>query len=666
MFQRIRFKTVPLLIFEILSLHSLALAQSAPPSSDSYTLSSKPSMNFGTRTNLMVAQGTTSFVQFDLSTLPSGTAINKATLRLYVDSVSSSGSFDVDQVSSAWAEETLNYSNQPPLGASATGLHPVSIDSSNLNQFVVIDITSLVQDWVSGLTPNYGVALVLQGTAGNFAFDSKESTATSHQPELEISLTGPIGPQGPQGPIGLTGSTGPAGPAGPQGPQGLQGLTGSTGPAGATGPAGPTGPQGPIGLTGSIGPMGPQGLQGLQGPQGLPGAFGAGVNAQVANYAAVAGDDAKLIVMNGASLTLTLPSPAPSSPWYIGVQNLNASDLTILSAAQINGSAGNSITVAPFQFVQVWSDGTNYFSSPTLAAGANISLTPTSNGLTISAASGGTSGGTAGGDLTGTYPDPSLVAIGTAGTFSKVTTDSKGRVTAGSSLLASDIPSLAASYIQNQTITPQAGGFNINGNGALGGSLSVAGPVVAGSFGSTTATGTPPFTVASTTQVPNLNASLVGGKAVTGAGAALTTGPIATTANDIAIFTGTAGQVADSGIPITITSASTPGNILVTSGLTPGSVYATGSGGMVAAEMSATPTNPAVCYATSTTLCQLNGYVTASGLAAGAMYYVSTTSPGAITSTKPSASGVCIQVFGQAFSSTVLILTPSPDYGCIQ
>ncbi|MDB6064950.1 MAG: hypothetical protein JWR26_1158 [Pedosphaera sp.] len=37
----------------------------------------------------------------------------------------------------------------------------------------------------------------------------------------------------------------------------------------------------------------------------------------------------------------------------------------------------------------------------------------------------------AGGDLTGSYPSPTLVAVGTAGTYGQVTTDAKGRVTAG-------------------------------------------------------------------------------------------------------------------------------------------------------------------------------------------------------------------------------------------
>ena len=264
---------------------ALPLLAQAPPSADTFVSSAFPKRNYGRWISLVVAQGTTSYVQFNLAGIPAGATVSKATLRLYVDAVAAKGTFDVYELNGAWNENTLTYGTPPPaLGASATGGRPIVVGAASLNQFLLIDITQLVQNWVNGAAPNNGLALALTSTAGSFSFDSKESLLTANGPELELALAS-LGPQGPPGPQGSQG---------PPGSQGIQGIPGL---------------QGPPGLTGATG------------AQGLPGTPGQGFTFKAAFNSAAPYSPYDVVTFNGSTYVATSatnagdPTPDANSNW---------------------------------------------------------------------------------------------------------------------------------------------------------------------------------------------------------------------------------------------------------------------------------------------------------------------------------------------------------------
>lgn len=185
-------------------------------SSDTFTNPGAVNQKNGTNADIIVRNtggDRNGFVRFDLSALPPAAAIARASLRLYASQVLNTGTLEVRPALSAWDEATLTHATAPSLGAvSASAI----ISSGDEKKFILIDVTSTVQQWMSGALANNGFALLPSlSTVLRVSFDSKESPDSSHAPELEVIPVGPAGPQGPQGNQGPQGATGAQGPAGP-------------------------------------------------------------------------------------------------------------------------------------------------------------------------------------------------------------------------------------------------------------------------------------------------------------------------------------------------------------------------------------------------------------------------------------------------------------------
>jgi hypothetical protein len=185
--------------FLLLSILSGTVWAQLPVTDDSY-ISSGSSTLQGTNPSLAVQSPTAStLMKLDLSRLPAGTTasqITKATVKLYPTAVAVGGNIDVCEVSGTWSEKTVVYSSKPALG----GPHlivagPVAIPTGSAGKYVILDITPAVKDWLSG-TPNNGLVIMpsnscVWGSSSSTisaTFDSKESTTTSHDPELNVVL----------------------------------------------------------------------------------------------------------------------------------------------------------------------------------------------------------------------------------------------------------------------------------------------------------------------------------------------------------------------------------------------------------------------------------------------------------------------------------------------
>ena len=104
------------------------------------------------------AAAITGLIQFDLSGLPGGLSasnVHKATMTFFVNSVVVGGAVDIAQITSGWTEGGATSFTRP------TYLSPflLGVPTTASRQYVTVDVTQLVRDWVSGVGGNYGVQI---------------------------------------------------------------------------------------------------------------------------------------------------------------------------------------------------------------------------------------------------------------------------------------------------------------------------------------------------------------------------------------------------------------------------------------------------------------------------------------------------------------------------
>ncbi len=174
-----------LLLATLLALPPTAAVEAAtyPVVADTYAHGRKPGVNFGSAGLVVVRKfgPIIGFAKFDFPGIPA--AVKQAELRLGIDTVKVAGVIELYIVMEPWEENTLTYENMPEFGTVALASIPVT--PADTGTVLSVDVSGIVRNWVTGTTPNYGIALY--STSVNARLDSRE-TEEGIPMHLEVEL----------------------------------------------------------------------------------------------------------------------------------------------------------------------------------------------------------------------------------------------------------------------------------------------------------------------------------------------------------------------------------------------------------------------------------------------------------------------------------------------
>jgi len=181
---------------EALSALAPAASLKLVPVADAYVSSREPTINFGAAEELYIVADSSgdlttianTLLRFDLSDLPAGAIIERATLLMHQRKAENESPWPltISRVTQSWGERTVTFRSQPP--ATDSGLRLSSPVKTNVD--LTVDLTSLVRQWVHQplLYPNNGLMLSGSSKSAVRLFDSLEGP---NPPLLLIDYTAP-------------------------------------------------------------------------------------------------------------------------------------------------------------------------------------------------------------------------------------------------------------------------------------------------------------------------------------------------------------------------------------------------------------------------------------------------------------------------------------------
>lgn len=148
-------------------------------------------VNFSASTSMIaginpVYSNCISLLQFTILPLPA-VSVDRAVLRLFVMYKTGIEPTPVliNRVTSPFETATVTYNTMPALEATAYALN---INMSDVMRYVEIDVTALVNQWLDGTYPNYGIALTIHSGITEVQFGSKAISAV-YEPKLVVEYS---------------------------------------------------------------------------------------------------------------------------------------------------------------------------------------------------------------------------------------------------------------------------------------------------------------------------------------------------------------------------------------------------------------------------------------------------------------------------------------------